>query len=428
MQWRVTGALLALCFAASGGGAAEAWLGLPADASGALPATLSVSGLFKDLKSLTPRTGLIPYEINVPFWSDGADKRRWMAIPDDTKIGFAEKGSWTFPDGTVFVKTFEIATDERHPLQRRRLETRVLVRDRHGGVYGAVYKWRRDGSDADLLPGAVTEDLRVRSKDGWRTQQWYYPSREDCLTCHTALAGGVLGVNARQTHRAGTDGENQLLRWSRLGLFDRSVGAAQLSALQPLARADDASRSLEDRARSWLDANCAQCHRPGGTVAAFDARFDTPLAQQQLIDGAVLIDEGIDRARVISPHDPWRSILYLRVNTLESFRMPPLARNTIDVASAQLLRRWIESLPGREVVAPPVIAPAAGTHRGPLTVTLQAQPGASIHYTLDGSKPGADDMSYHGPIRLTQSTIVRARAFAPGHTDSIVSQQVYVIR
>lgn len=422
MSLRILGALLALCCAAHDVIAAEAYLGLPTDAAGALPATLSATGLFRDLKSLAPRDGLIPYELNVPFWSDGADKQRWMAIPDGAQIGFAERGSWTFPDGTVFVKTFE--------LQRRRLETRVLVRDAHGGVYGAVYKWRRDGSDADLLAGSATEDLRVRvpGRNGTRTQTWYYPGREDCLTCHTTLAGGVLGVNTRQAHRVTTDaGGNQLLRWSRAGLFDRPLDETQLAGLTALARSDDASRPLEDRARSWLDANCAQCHRPGGTVAAFDARFDTPLARQHLIDGAVLIDAGIDRARVIAPHDPWRSILLQRVDTLDAFRMPPLARNTIDGNGAALLRRWIESLPGREVVAPPAITPLAGKHRGPLTVTLRAQPGATIRYTLDGTVPTAADLPYSRPIRLMQPTIVRARAFAPGRADSIVSQQVYVI-
>jgi hypothetical protein len=96
------------------------------------------------------------------------------------------------------------------------------------------------------------------------------------------------------------------------------------------------SRSLEDRARSYLDANCAQCHRPRGTVAYFDARYDTPLAQQNLIGGHVLIDERIDNSRVIAPNDIWRSILYMRTDTTEAFKMPPLARNTIDEAGMKL--------------------------------------------------------------------------------------------
>jgi mono/diheme cytochrome c family protein len=69
----------------------------------------------------------------------------------------------------------------------------------HGAVYGVTYKWRSDESDAELLNGSVTEDIAVRDGEGnFQRQAWYYPSRKDCTTCHTAGAGGVLGVKTRQ--------------------------------------------------------------------------------------------------------------------------------------------------------------------------------------------------------------------------------------
>ncbi len=122
----------------------------------------------------------------------------------------------------------------------------------------------------------------------------------------------------------------------------------KIKNLPALASADDLSRSLEDRARSYLDANCANCHRPGGTVAYFDARYDTALPQQNLVNGRLLIDQRIDGAQVIAPNDIWRSILYMRANTTEAFKMPTLARNAIDGQGMALLRQWIESLPGRQ--------------------------------------------------------------------------------
>jgi mono/diheme cytochrome c family protein len=188
------------------------------------------------------------------------------------------------------------------------------------------------------------------------------------------------------------------------------------------------SRSLEDRARSYLDANCAQCHRPGGTIANFDARFDTPLADQALIDGPVVIDQRIDRPRVISPHDIWRSIAYMRVATVGDIRMPPLARETIDEKGVQLLGEWINSLPGRTVLPPPSIAPQGGTFTGPVEVTLQAaEPGAEIRYTLDGTVPGISDRLYDSPIKLSAPTVLRARAFKDGFTRSVATQQVFII-
>jgi uncharacterized repeat protein (TIGR03806 family) len=395
----------------------RAWLNMPQHADGVMPKRLSQTGAFTDTRQLTPAPGLIPYDLIVPFWSDGADKQRLIALPD-AKIEFSPSGEWRFPPGTVFVKTFELAG--------RRLETRLLVRDADGGVYGVVYKWRADDSDAELLGTSLTETI------GPTQQTWYYPSRKDCMECHNPRAGGVLGLKTRQMNRnltypSGVT-DNQLRTWNHLSLFSPAIDERDVGSLPALAAMDDSSRSLEDRARSYLDANCAQCHRPGGTVAYFDARYDTPLAQQQLVDGAVLIDEGIDRPRIISPHDVWRSIAYMRISTDDDIRMPPLARETIDQRGVALLGQWIQSLPGRDVVAPPTISPAGGTYDHPLQITLlDSEPDADIRYTLDGSVPGTSDARYEQPIMLTGPTVLRARAFKPGYTRSITTQEAFVI-
>ena len=189
---------------------------------------------------------------------------------------------------------------------------------------------------------------------------------------------------------------------------------------------DDTSRTLEDRARSYLDANCANCHRPLGTVADFDARYDTPLAEQQIVGGHVLIDQRIDGARVVAPHDVWRSILLMRVDTTEAYRMPPLARNTVDERGVKLLREWIESLPGPDVLPPPEILPPGGNFSRPVVVTLKSEPGATIYYTLDGTVPTVDDLLYTKPFTLTDPTIVRAKAFKPGSTKSITAKEFFL--
>lgn len=411
--------------------AAKPYLNMPSRADGKIPPLLSQTGAFSDTRHRIPNKALIPYDLVVPFWSDGASKSRWVAIPDG-KIKFSANGQWTFPAGTVFVKNFDLPTGAADPSAKRRLETRMLVRDNAGGVYGVTYKWRPDDSDADLLSGSLSEEISVKAATGDSRQTWYYPSRKDCLTCHTAGAGGVLGVKTRQLNRdlsypSGVT-DNELRSWNHIGLFEPTIPADQLGSLPAMAASDDTSRSVEDRARSYLDANCSHCHHPGGTVAYFDARYTTPLAEQGLIDGPVLIDQGIDRPRIISPHDVWRSIVYMRVDTDGDIRMPPLARETIDQKGVALLGEWINSLPGRPVLDPPTLSRPGGTYNAPLAVALQdSEPGAAIHYTLDGSDPDASDPLYEAPIQLTGTKILRARAFKDGFKRSITVQQVYTV-
>jgi uncharacterized repeat protein (TIGR03806 family) len=408
----------------------KAYLQMPERAEGVLPQLLSQTGAFKDMPNLVPNDALIPYDLIVPFWSDGATKSRWISVPEE-KIKFAVTGEWVFPKGTVFVKTFELVTNETNPNLKRRLETRLLVCDSSGGVYGVTYKWRTDNSDADLLDTNLTEPIAIQTATGVRTQQWYYPSREDCLTCHTANAGLVLGVKTRQLNRGFTypSGitDNELRTWNHLGLFDTNLDEANLKNFPALANAADTTRSLEDRARSYLDANCANCHRPRGTVAYFDARYDTPLVQQNLIDGPVLIDERINNPHIIAPNDIWRSILYMRTDTTDSFKMPPLARNQIDEQGMKLLRQWIESLPGPPVLPPPEISPHGGNFDKPVEVILKSEPGATIRYTLDGTVPTTSDFLYEKPLQVTSPTILRATAFKLGFTKSITSQEIFLI-
>jgi uncharacterized repeat protein (TIGR03806 family) len=415
----------------------KAYLGMPETDRGPFPPLLSKTAAFKDIRALTPADFLIPYDINVAFYSDGASKLRWVSVPKSAdsgsafKVGFSENGEWRFPPGTVFVKQFDLTLDETQPEIKHRLETRLLVCDSTGGVYGVTYKWRNDNSDAELLTTNVTETYHIQTSSGVRTQNWYYPSSKDCRTCHTSTAGGVLGLKTRQLNREfmypNGVRDNQLRAWNHIGLFEPALNEEAVPHYSSLAQADDARRSLEDRARSYLDANCAYCHRPGGTVAFFDARYDTPLDKQGLVNGRVLIDEGFDRARVISPNDVWRSIALVRISSLEGLKMPPLAHETLDEKGCALLRNWIESLPGPKVLPPPKFSAKGGEEKGPFELRLSHPvEGAVIHYTTDGSVPAADDPVYQQPIKLSQSTTVRARAFKPGFNRSVTVQETYV--
>ncbi|MDB6037501.1 MAG: hypothetical protein JWM99_1342, partial [Verrucomicrobiales bacterium] len=344
------------------------FLNMPDSSSGAIPPRLSMTGAFFDTMTLSPVNGLLPYAVNTPLWSDGAAKTRWFALPNhgapflsSEQIAFATNGEWQFPAGTVFVKHFELPDDDTDPSKVRRLETRLLVRDNNGSVYGVTYRWRTDNSDADLLANSLSEDILIKTATGTRTQTWYYPSRQDCLTCHTPASGYMLGVKARQLNgdfRYPGSGniDNQLRTLNQLGVFDPPItDERSIGTFPKLVAVTNETASLEDRARSYLDANCAQCHRPGGSIGTFDARYDTPLANQQIINGNLVKgDLGYDNARVVVPKDIWRSVLYHRMNSLDALiKMPPLARNVIDTNAVSELIQWINSLPGVPALAPP---------------------------------------------------------------------------
>jgi uncharacterized repeat protein (TIGR03806 family) len=412
---------------------ASALPAMPARASGRLPPLLSQTGAFADTATLTAASVLVPFTVNCALWSDAALKQRWLALPPGGLIHFTPDGEWTFPGGTVFVKHFALATDERDRTQRRWLETRLLVRDNQGGVYGVTYRWRDDHADAELLPDGRDEEVRVRTADGGtRTQRWHYPSRAECLQCHNPVAGLVLGVTTRQLNRDAGDhpGDgNQLLALASRGLFDHPPAAGDIAALPRLVALDDPHASVEERARSYLDANCAHCHRPGMVgFANFDARSGTPLAEQNLIHGRVIIDHGIDRARNIMPRDPWRSMILVRLEASDELRMPPLARALVDRDAATVLRAWIAGLPGKPALPPPRLAPPPGRFAAAVRVTADDDDAlAVLHYTTDGSLPDEESPVYHDGIRIDSPTTLRIKALRAGFASSVVVNGIYLV-
>jgi uncharacterized repeat protein (TIGR03806 family) len=410
----------------------------------ALPVVLSQTGVFTNTPAMFTDPGLLPYNVIVPLWSDNAVKTRWFAVPNNgtpytpsEQVGFAPTGEWTFPPGTVFVKHFELVTDYSNTnAPKRRLETRLLVRDQNGAVYGVTYKWRPDNSEADLLSSSFSEPIVITNTDHttW-TQTWYYPSPADCLTCHTPAASYVLGVKTRQLdsnfiYPSTGITDNQLHTLNRVGLFYPAFNNTNIATYTHLVSVGDTNSLLVDRARSYLDANCAQCHRPNGPIESFDVRWDTPLTNQNLIYGTLIKgDLGFDHAYVVVPKDLWRSILYQRAHSVDpSVKMPPLARNLVDTNSLDVVAAWINSLPGVPALDPPTISPPGGTFYGPVAVSLLPPvTNATLHYTLDGSLPTSASATYTSPITVSNSLTLRANAFAPGYTNSVAANGVFIV-
>jgi len=293
--------------------------------------------------------GVIPYSINAPFWSDGAIKERFFAVPGDQKVKFHEKKAWEFEDGAVTVKSFQLEMEEGKPQSRKRIETRIVVKQDDRWV-GYTYLWRPDQSDADLVEaGGADKTYRIKLANGkTRDQVWHYPSRNECMFCHSRAAGFVLGIRTSQMNRdhayaAATD--NQIRALDHVGTFAKPPGKA-VTALPALVDPYGSKGDVALRARTWLEVNCAMCHvNDGGGNSAIELDLATPLNKANLIDEVPLHDTfGLRDPRLVAKGDASRSVLFHRVNKRGSGQMPPTSSNRVDEAGVRLLREWIASM------------------------------------------------------------------------------------
>jgi uncharacterized repeat protein (TIGR03806 family) len=318
-----------------------------------LPRMLSETGLFDSTATLKPADGLVSYDVNQPFWSDHAIKSRWFGLPNGTeRIEFNPNTSWNSPVGTVWVKHFDFPISEVDPDLRRRLETRVIVRTEEG-VYGVTYRWNAAGTDAELVDASgAEEELEIETPNGHRVQRWRYPSRTECLTCHTAIGGHALSFNVAQMNRMGTGGTNQLLALLAAGYFE-GTPLIQANLLPAHPSLEDETISLEHRVRSYLAVNCSSCHQPGsGNRSPWDARLATPLTEASIV-GQLAIHQAstgyqIFATNIVEVGSTEGSIMYRRLSEFGPLHMPPLGTAVLNTQAISLLGQWItNALPQR---------------------------------------------------------------------------------
>jgi uncharacterized repeat protein (TIGR03806 family) len=299
----------------------------------AFPQLLSQTGCVDPQDPTAPAAGLIPYSVNSPLWADRADKERYFAIPDGQTIAITADNDWDLPIGSVAMKTFSVAG--------KRVETRLFMRHDDGGWAGYTYEWNDAGTDAALLPAGKRKPL-----DGGAT--WTYPSRSQCIQCHSAAAGGTLGLETAQLNRDQTYGathriSNQLATLDHIGMF--SAPLAQAPADAPRLSEPGGTDPIDARARSYLHANCAHCHRPdGGGQGTMDLRYTQSFADTVTCN-AVATQGPVGAATdLIVPGAPELSILALRPQATDSKRMPPVGVSVTDPLGTQVIGDWIRSL------------------------------------------------------------------------------------
>ena len=324
----------------------------PPQPPSSFPRTLSETGLFASVAKHQLLPSVIPYSVNVELWSDGAHKERWLAVPGEEKIEYAATRGWSFPNGSVLVKSFALERIAGRPETRRWIETRLMVREQNEWV-GYSYRWNDEQTDAELISSG-SQDVEFEIADpnaegGVRKQNWHYPSRAECMVCHSRAVNYVLGLTENQMNRdyAYDSGRlNQLQMLSELGLFTKPL-PKPVDELSRLTDPFDSALDINKRAASYLHANCSNCHvEAGGGNAQFSVEIDAKLEQQKLFD-VKPVHTAFDLldARLIAPGFPDRSLVFHRMQRRGHGQMPPIGTSLVDKPAVDLMREWILQLP-----------------------------------------------------------------------------------
>ena len=312
------------------------------------PRLLSETGLFESLEEHRPAAGVSHYDVNTPYWADGTEAERLLALPGESQISGGLRGRWQFPEGAVVARTVLMPLGEK----TRRLETQIL--HHHQGEWRPyTYVWN-EGQDEAILAPPEGMDLVVESDEGPR--QWRVASRAECKLCHAPVFGSVLGLNWWQANRPEENG-SQLERWFAEGLLQQApeVKEEERRMVDPY----DSSYSLESRARSYLHSNCVHCHQPGGVGASvIHLDFGRELEDNLIVGkkpahGAM----GLSNASIVSPSHPFRSVLFYRMAKQGAGRMPHVGVSVTDRQGLKLIHDWIASLQPDESAPPDTLTP-----------------------------------------------------------------------
>jgi uncharacterized repeat protein (TIGR03806 family) len=319
------------------------------------PTQLSQTGLFQSTAAHQVAPGVIPYSINAPAWADHATGERFVALPAGTSIESGQN-RWNFPKDSVLMKTISLETERGNPQSARRLETQLL--HFNGARWlGYSYRWNEEQTDASLVAtegDTVKLEIGTQEKPAEKSHyEWQIPSRAECAVCHTPYQNhlSVLSFDEAQLNRNQKYGEvvdHQLRTLAHIKVLPESVWTDSKGArAQYLVDPYDTSAALNTRARSYLHANCRHCHRSnggGGSTIELDASLD--FAGMKAIGVAPTQGTfGIQGAEVISPGDPFRSVLLYRMSKLGKGRMPYSGSSLVDQRGTQLIREWMEFLP-----------------------------------------------------------------------------------
>ncbi len=312
---------------------------------------ISAYNLFADNQSQKPNNGLLPYDLIVPLFTDYALKYRFVHVPEGSSANYNDSEAFDFPLGSILVKTFAYPADFRKPDKNIRLiETRLLIKEARGWQAWA-YIWNDDMTDAKLKVAGARMPVSYIDKLGLSvTVNYAVPNRNQCKGCHTKdreftpLGPKARNINRDYNYKFGA--ANQLEHWSVIGYLS---GAPKSSQAPKVPRVDDVKVPIAQRARAYLDINCAHCHRaagPASTSGLFLTFSEKNPVNWGYMRRPVAAGRGSGGLEFdVVPGKPDRSILIYRMaSTDPGVMMPELGRNQVHVEGLALIRAWILSL------------------------------------------------------------------------------------
>jgi len=295
--------------------------------------------------------GGIPYDLTTPLFSDYTEKHRFVFVPPGSAAVYRPQSVFDFPIGTVISKTFAVREDLRDALSAEELiETRLLIRRRNGWV-ALPYIWMDDGSDALLSVAGGTREINWIDINGVpQNTRYEIPDSNNCADCHGGRKLIPIGPKARllnKTYPYPSGTYNQIEHWSAQGILNGAPDA--LDRIVTIPGSGDTTAPLDERARGYLDINCAHCHSPAGTAdtsGLFLGYFEEDDFEYGICKPPVAAGDGagtLDYA--IVPGDAEASIMVFRMASSEpDIRMPELGRSVVHEEGLQLVADWINAM------------------------------------------------------------------------------------
>lgn len=293
---------------------------------------LSEYGLFTDRRATVPANGVMGYDLINPLFSDFARKDRFVFVPDGEAAEWSENGVFSFPVGSVLVKSFS------YP-ETGTIETRLLI-NKSDGWKAYPYVWNADRTEATYRPIGLKTPITFSDAAGIVRQISYaVPNQNQCKTCHQAGKNITpIGPKARNL------GVEQVQKWGEIGLLAQN--STRFAAVPSILAGDG---PLTQRARAYLDINCAHCHKSDGAASNSGLWLDWTEKS--------LVKLGVDKhptaagrgagklKRVIERGDPDASILAYRMASAEAgIAMPELGRALVDDKGVALINDWIADM------------------------------------------------------------------------------------